>query len=88
MAGKPMATASRALAMAVDVLSKNTLADIVVDRIRAEIGEHATDEQVAKTLERWAHPVATLRGEKTPGVTARLRYIASKDADYLARNGI
>ncbi len=83
-----MATANRALAWAVDALSKNALADIVVDRIRAEIGEDATDEQIAAMLERWAHPVSVLRGEKTPNVAARLRKIAESDQAYRQRNGL
>ena len=83
-----MAMASRAMAYAIDALSKNALADIVVDRIRAEMGEDATDQQVAETIERWSHPVAVVRGEKSPGIVTRLNKIANSDAAYKLRNGI
>lgn len=64
MAGKPITRASRGVAYAIEHLSKNTLADIVLDRLAAEIGEDATDGDVVRHLQRWVDTVQRLRGDK------------------------
>lgn len=64
MAGKPITRGSPRVAYAIGRLSKNTLADIVLDRIGAEIGEDADDEAVLAHLQTWLDTVARLRGDK------------------------
>lgn len=87
MAGKSMTMASRRLAYAVDKVSKNALADLVIDRIRIEIGDAATDEQIAATLAEWFGPVWRMRGDKPVSFVGEMERLDRNDADYLARRG-
>lgn len=88
MAGKPLVLVSRPMAYAVDVISKNTLAELVIDRIRIEIGEDASEESIASTLEQWLSPVCRERGDKVPPVSARLRQVYAAIDEYRQRNGL
>ena len=62
MAGKACVLTSRRLFYAMDELSKNTLIDLVVDRVRAELGEEACDDAVASVIQDWLSPICNLRG--------------------------
>lgn len=64
MQGKPPVLLSYPLTAAVDKLSKAFLMDMVVDRVRAEIGEDATDDQVLTKINDWVRPVRAVRNEK------------------------
>lgn len=85
MAGKPLTQATRRLARVVDHLSKNTLADILVDRIRAEIGENATDEQVLTHLQPWLETIARLRSDKPVNLLGILAKLDASDEAYRKR---
>lgn len=85
MAGKPITRGSRRVAYAVDHLSKNTLADILLDRIAAEIGEEATDEEVLAHLQGWLDTIQRLRGDKPTNLAALLGRIDRADAAYQKR---
>ncbi len=64
MAGKAMVFGGPALSLAMNNLTKQALADIVVDRATAELGEGATDSQIAALVQTWADPVLRARGDK------------------------
>lgn len=85
MAGKSITRGSRAVARAVDELSKNTLADVVLDRIALEVGEEATDEQVLTCLQEWLEPIQRLRGDKPTNLVRRMQLFAANDAKYIER---
>lgn len=96
MAGKPMGFASVALAWTLDGLSKNTLADIVVDRARQQVGrEDATDEELVAVIQGWLSPVAIVRRDKPLNLAARYaeclasseRYISQQEAHRVAAAG-
>jgi hypothetical protein len=73
--------------MALDGLSKNTLIDLVVDRVRAEIGEDASEDRVAEQIQEWLGPVAMARGDKPVSIAGRLRTWDKAAADHVARYG-
>jgi hypothetical protein len=83
MAGKPITRGSGRLAYAVDALSKNMLADIILDRVQAEIGEDASDEAIAAHLQPWVDTVARLRGDKTVNLQGMLARLDRNNARYL-----
>jgi hypothetical protein len=85
MVGKPITRGSRRVADLVDRLSKNTLADIVLDRVGAEIGEDATDEQVLAHLQRWLDTVLRLRGDRPLNLLAVQGGLDRAEARYLGR---
>ena len=85
MAGKPVTRASNRVARVIDHLSKNTLADILLDRIAAEIGEDATDEQVLAHLQPWLDTITRLRGDKTVSLDGLMRRFDGKEQRYLER---
>lgn len=65
MAGKPLTQANAALAYAIDGLTKNQLADIVIDLARKQIGhEDATDLDVMEMIQGWWNPIAHARLDK------------------------
>lgn len=90
MAGKACVLASSELAFALDRMSKNTMIDLVVDRARAELGEDASDDEVADLLENWARPVFQARGDQTGAFRVRtaLVKIREHDARCLRDHGI
>jgi hypothetical protein len=71
MAGKPITRGSRRVAYAIDGLSKNAMADIILDRVAAEIGEGATDAEVIAHLQPWIDTILRLRGDKPLNLTGR-----------------
>lgn len=81
--GKPIKMTGRRVAYAIDKLTKNTLADIVIDRIKAEIGEDASDEQIVAVLQRWLHPVAIVRGDKEPNLSGLMEQLDRFDTKYI-----
>jgi cupin superfamily acireductone dioxygenase involved in methionine salvage len=72
MTVKPITQGSGRVAYAIDRLSKNTLADIVLDRVHAEIGEGASDEQIMAHLQGWLETIARVRGDKAPDLVGLL----------------
>lgn len=84
MAGKAIVRGNRRVAYVIDKLSKNTLADIILDRIRAEIGDEATDEQIIDVLQRWLSPMARMRGDKILCLSAVLGTFDRINAAYAA----
>lgn len=85
MAGKPITRGSGRVAYAIDQLSKNTLADILLDRIAAEIGETATDEEVLAHLQPWLDTIQRLRGDKAVNLVGLLGRLDRSDARYRER---
>lgn len=83
MAGKPIVCGSTRIAYVMHHISKNTLADIILDRIGAEIGEDATDEQVLACLQPWLETVARLRGDRPISLTALLALAARFDRGWV-----
>lgn len=78
---------SRRLFYGMDKLSKNALIDILIDRAKAEIGENATDEQLADTIQQWITPVAQYRNDKAPMLRACLVKIDQISDAYLKTHG-
>jgi hypothetical protein len=85
MAGKPITRASRRVAYVLGQLSKNILADILLDRIAAEIGEEASDEKVLAHLQPWLDTVTRLRGDKPVSLAGLLKRLGITEAKYLER---
>ncbi len=85
MAGKPITRSSGRVAYAIDRLSKNALADIILDRVAAEIGEDASEEQVLARLQGWIDTVLRLRGDKPVSLTGALKRLERTEAAYLER---
>lgn len=86
MAGKEPITLGREGIYAVDVLSKNTLIDTLIDRIRAGIGESANDAQCLAVLQRWINPVCAMRDDKPPNLLVRFQHVTNHSA-AAAANG-
>ncbi len=64
MAGKPLATVGRAAAYALDQISKNTALDMLVDMVRGELGEDASDEAVLMRLQTMHEAACRMRQQK------------------------
>ena len=79
---KPPALVSRRLAYGLDTLSKAALVDLVVDLARREIGEDATDDALATTIEQMHGPIARARGDKPPKILDAMRRVDRNDAAY------
>lgn len=84
MAGKPITRASRAVARVIDSLSKNTIADLLLDRIQGEIGDGAGDEEILANLQPTLDTVARLRGDKPVNLIGLLDRLAKSEQRYLA----
>lgn len=84
MAGKPITRSSRSVARTIDVLSKNTLADVILDRIMAEVGENAPDELVLSRLQAWLEPIQIARGDKPVNLLARYSTYDAAERRYQA----
>lgn len=85
MAGKPITRGSGRVGYAIDQLSKNTLADIILDRIAAEIGEDATDEQVLAHLQPWLDTIQRLRADKPVNLIGLLGRLDRAEAAFRER---
>lgn len=72
MAGKPPYFASGAFTYALDCLSKNTLIDVLVDLVRAQIGEEASDYQVAAWLQPTINVIMHHRGDPRVDLQKRM----------------
>ena len=79
MAGKPITRASRAVARVIDSLSKNTIADLLLDRIQGEIGDGAADEDVLTRLQPSLDTVARIRGDKPVNLIGLLKRFAGAE---------
>lgn len=88
MAGKASVYASRRLFYALDQLSKNTLIDLVIDRIRLDVGEDARDEVIARTIRDWLGPVARLRKDRAPDLVGAMERWDRQAEAYRARFGL
>lgn len=86
MAGKATVFASPRLDYAMQQLSKNTLIDLMLDRVRAEIGADADDETIAAKVQEWLSPVCNHRGDKPPRLIHRLETWDRYEADHRKRN--
>jgi hypothetical protein len=71
--GKPTVLASGALRYALESLSKNQLIDLIVDRVGAEIGEEASDLDVANKIQEWLTPVFALRNDRAVSLPTKMR---------------
>ncbi len=87
MAGKTCVFTSRRLYFALDTLSKNALIDLVVDRVRAELGESTSDEVIAEHIQDWLGPVIRERGDKPVSLAGRMAYLDKSDEDYRNKTG-
>jgi hypothetical protein len=87
MAGKASVFASRRLWFAIDRLSKNALIDLVVDRSRAQIGEDASDEQIADYLQPQINTVQRERGDRPLSLMATMCHLDKDDEDYRNKTG-
>lgn len=85
MAGKAITRGSRRVARVVDKLSKNTLADLVLDKIAAEIGEDATDEQVLAHLQPQLNTIARIRGDKAVNLASLMALYDRADEEHRRR---
>ena len=74
---KPPILASKRLAQAIASLTKSALIDLVVDLARLEVGNHPSDERLAKVIQNWHSPVARARGERPPDFTKAIQCIDS-----------
>lgn len=86
MAGKPITRGSRRVAYALDALSKNTLADLLLDMVQAEIGDGADDESIVAAIQPRLETVARLRGDRPVSLTGLLKRYDDTEARYLTRN--
>ena len=74
-----------------DKLPKNTWIEFAVDRARAEIGEDATDEDIAALIQTQIGPICRHRGDSPPDFarlfmqcdTSHLRRMSKKRANEL-----
>lgn len=87
MAGKASVFASRRLWYAIDKMSKNALIDMVVDRVRAEIGEDASDEAIAEKVQEWLGPVARERGDRPVSLLGAMQHLDANDEAYRNKTG-
>lgn len=78
MQGKNPVLCSTELGQAMELLSKGTLIDLVVDLVRRSRGEDSTDHEIAATVEEWAGPVLKVRGHNQAKIVARLRKIRDR----------
>jgi hypothetical protein len=88
MAGKPLVRASKRVARVIDELSKNCLADIVIDRVKAEIGDDATDEAVLAHLQPWIDTITRLRGDRQVNLASLDAQKNKNDSDYRKAHGL
>ena len=65
--------ASPRLAYALDQMSKNALADLVVDLVRGSVGEHADEQDVAASLQPFVDAVLRVRNDKAVSLDAAMR---------------
>ena len=80
MAGKQVVFGSPAVAYAIDQMSKNALADIILDRVIAELGDKADDIAILTLIQQWAGPALRTRGDKPANlVDAAKRYHAASE---------
>ena len=77
--------ASRRLAYVLESYSKHALLDLIADRARGELGEHAHDEDVMALVQSWMHPVAVRRGDKEIDLHAIDKKRERIEAEYRAR---
>lgn len=78
MQGKPPIFASPDFCRALECLSKGTLLDLVIDLARKEIGESASELDMAELISAWARPVLIARGHKEEDIGGRLQRIAEQ----------
>lgn len=88
MAGKMiMLSDSKPLRYALDKISKNTALDMLLDLCHAEIGELASDLEIANWFTQVLDPVAHVRGDKPLNVAAELAKFSKASAEYVALHG-
>jgi alpha-L-fucosidase len=80
---KPITRGSRRVAHVVSALSKNALADMLLDRVAAELGEGAGDERVLEHLQRWLDATQRRRGDRAVDLAGIARRLDKAEAHYL-----
>lgn len=89
MAGKAIQfSQSAALNRALDKMSKNTAIDMLLDLCHREIGELATDEEIANWFSIALEPVARVRGDKPINFAAEMARQYEASRAYRERNGL
>ncbi len=79
---KASVTTSKRLFYALDSLSKNTWIDVIVDRAMAEIGEGATDEQLADLIQGWIGPVLLMRNDRPFNIRPAMNFFDDRNSDH------
>ena len=85
MAGKAVTRGTARMAYALDALSKNARADVLLERAQAELGEEATDDQLAALMQTWLDPVLRLRGDKSVNLATWAARFDRYQDDYRRR---
>lgn len=75
MAAKPVVMGSRRLAYAVDALSKNAMADMLIDRACAELpnGEDSSEAEIVAKVQGWADTILRTRRDKPVNLSGKLK---------------
>jgi len=87
VAGKLPVLSSSQLAYALDQMSKNALADIVVDMARASVGENAPEDDVIAFIQSHASAVQRLRGDKPLSLAAAIKKHETYRQHYINKTG-
>ena len=85
MAGKAVTRGSRRVARVLDDLSKNTLADLVLDFVQGDIGDGADDEAILTALQPRVDAIAAMRGDRPIDLLRRLCQFDASERRYLAK---
>lgn len=88
MAGKSLVlTDSKQLRLALDSLTKNTAIDMLLDLCHQEIGELASDMEIANWFTQTLEPVARVRGDKPINFAGVMARYGKASAEYVALHG-
>jgi len=80
-----MTTVSRGLSHAIDKLSKNALADVLIDVIRGTVGADATESVVIENLQPFVDTVLRMRKDKPVPLAGGVAEWERHAADYKRR---
>lgn len=86
MAGKALTqTSSKALAYAIDHLTKNQMADVLLDLARLQVGSEDVNEDLISVLQGWIGPILMARGDVAINLMAKHKRYVNASEQYLAR---
>jgi hypothetical protein len=90
MAGKPLTqTNSKAVAFAIDQLTKNQMADILIDLAKRQIGvEDPQDRFLLDQIQEWFNPIAIARGDASVNLRSKHDHFFQASAGYGASYSI